>query len=153
MDAGGNVEVPDLLAEVNARVRELAESQSGGTATWDFRCECGDPDCSRPVPLTVAEYELLRAGGSPILAEGHEQSRLRAAREASRELSSEAVALRQQARLQAERARRNVDTAARRLELVCNTCGYGVRVERLPDRCPMCSASNWRPSRRPPSAD
>ena len=103
----GNVEMTDLLAEVNARVRELADAQSEGTAEWDFRCECGEPDCRESVSLTVAGYELLRAGGSPILAPGHERSRFRAAREVARAIREESVALRQQARLQAERARRN----------------------------------------------
>jgi hypothetical protein len=67
LDAGPeNIEVPDLLAEVNARVRELADSQSGGTDEWDFRRECGEPDCDEAVSLTVAKYELLRASHSPI---------------------------------------------------------------------------------------
>jgi rubrerythrin len=90
---------------------------------------------------------LLRASGSPILAEGHEQSRLRVTREVSRELREESIALRGQARLQAERARRNLDPTVRRLELVCGGCGYGVSVERPPDRCPMCSAWDWRPAK------
>jgi rubrerythrin len=140
--------VPDLLAEVNAHVRELAASQSGGSDDWDFRCECGEPDCHQAVSLTVAEYELLRASGSPILAQGHEQSRLRVARDVARELRDESAALRAQARLQADRARRNLDPAARRLELVCGGCGYGVSVERPPDRCPMCSTWDWRPAKQ-----
>ena len=94
--------------------------------------------------LTVAEYELLRASSSPILAEGHELCRVRAARELSHELRDEALALRQQAHLQVERARRNVDPTARRLELVCGSCGYGICVERPPKRCSMCAAWDWR---------
>jgi rubrerythrin len=144
VDAGqGNVAVPDLLAEVNARVRELAESQCGDAASWDFRCECGDPKCDQAV-LTVAEYEVLRASSRPILADGHEPCRVRVAREASRELQDESRALREQARLQAQRTRRNLDPTARRLQLVCGSCGYGISVERPPDRCPMCSAWDWR---------
>jgi rubrerythrin len=147
VDAGlGNLEVPDLLAEVNARVRELAGSQSGGAEEWDFRCECGGPDCRQAVSLTVAEYELLRATRSPILAEGHGQSRIRAARDVSRELREESRALREQALLQAERARRNLDVSSRRLELVCG-CGYGISVQCPPERCPMCSACDWQPAK------
>jgi rubrerythrin len=135
----------DLLSEVNERVRELAESQSQGADDWDFRCECGEPDCHEAVSLTVAEYELLRSSRSPILAEGHEHSRIRAAREVARELREESSALREQARLQAERARRNHDTANRLLQLTCRSCGYGVSVACPPERCPMCSARDWRP--------
>lgn len=148
MNAGrGNVEAPDLLAEVNARVRELAASQSGGAEEWDFRCECGEPDCREVVSLTVAGYEQLRRSRSPILADGHEQCRIQLTRELPAELREEAAALREQARLQAERAHRNLGSAARRLELVCGSCGYGVRVERPPERCPMCCAYAWQHAR------
>lgn len=110
MDEGpGKLEVADLLVEVNAHVRELAGSQTAGTEDWDFRCECGEPDCHEAVSLTVAEYELLRDSRSPILAEGHEPCRVRAAREAAHELRGEAMALREQARHQVERARRNLN--------------------------------------------
>jgi rubrerythrin len=126
-------------------VRELADAQSQGTDDWDFRCECGTPECHEVVSLTVDEYELLRASRSPILAEGHEPSRIRVAREVSRGLRDDAAALREQAHLQAERARRNLAIAPRWLDRVCGSCGYGISVKRLPDRCPMCSASNWRP--------
>jgi rubrerythrin len=139
-----NLDLADLLSEVNARVRELADWQSQGTDDWDFRCECGETDCHETVSLTVAEYELLRAGGSPILAEGHEPCRARVAREVSSELRRESEALREQARLQARRARRNLMNLTRPLDRVCAGCGYGISVERLPERCPMCSASDWR---------
>jgi rubrerythrin len=142
--------MPDLLAEVNARVRELADPLSRRTDKCDFCCECGEPDCHEVVALSLAEYELLRATHSPILAEGHALCRIRAAREVSSELREESLALRQQAQVQAERARRNLDPAARRLELVCGSCGYGVTVERPPDRCPMCSARDWQLKRHSP---
>ncbi|MGH3927140.1 MAG: rubredoxin-like domain-containing protein [Pseudonocardiaceae bacterium] len=29
---------------------------------------------------------------------------------------------------------------ARRMELVCSLCGYGIVCQELPDRCPMCGA-------------
>jgi len=35
----------------------------------------------------------------------------------------------------------------------CRGCGYGVAAGRLPDRCPMCGGSAWRPRAvRPPEA-
>lgn len=35
------------------------------------------------------------------------------------------------------------------MELVCGACGYGIRVRRLPERCPMCQGHRWREPRRP----
>jgi hypothetical protein len=30
-----------------------------------------------------------------------------------------------------------------RLELRCSSCGYGAIAIAVPDRCPMCSSSDW----------
>ena len=40
-----------------------------------FVCECGDPDCRRPVFLTLAEYEAHRP--DPIIHRDHDRRRLR----------------------------------------------------------------------------
>lgn len=72
-------------------------------------------------------------------------------REVARELRDESIALREQARLQAERARRNVP-AARRLDLICGSCGYGVSVIRPPDRCPMPQRLGLRATSTSPGA-
>ncbi|TML77105.1 MAG: hypothetical protein E6G12_05500 [Actinobacteria bacterium] len=66
----------DLLFEVNAHVHEAARRFEGPQPepdVWDFTCECGVPDCRVPVPLTLAEYEALRAANRPVLASGHEK--------------------------------------------------------------------------------
>lgn len=48
------------------------------------------------------------------------------------------------------RARELADSqSTQRLELVCCSCGYSVSVERQPERCPMCSASDWRRAKQP----
>ena len=64
----------DVLLEVNAHVHEVArrlEDVSSGVDRWDFTCECGASDCRVTVSLTLAEYEALRAAGTPVLAPGH----------------------------------------------------------------------------------
>jgi hypothetical protein len=64
----------DLLHEVNAHVHEAARRFEGtepGPEIWEFTCECGASDCRVQVPLTLDEYEALRAAGRPVLAEGH----------------------------------------------------------------------------------
>jgi hypothetical protein len=66
---------PDLLPEVNAHVHEAAlrfEGVESRYEPWEFRCECGAPDCRAIVSLTLAEYEALRQEGRPVLAPGHE---------------------------------------------------------------------------------
>jgi hypothetical protein len=64
----------DVLHEVNAHVHEAAKRFEGmgpSQENWEFTCECGARDCRVPVSLTLAEYETLRAAGSPVLASGH----------------------------------------------------------------------------------
>ncbi len=78
---------------------------------WEFRCECGDPECREYVLLSLPEYEALGDRGGTVLAPGHEISRIRATRERSVELRSEAAALKAQARHQAARAKRNLERA------------------------------------------
>ena len=66
----------DLLLEVNAHVHEVATRFAGtepGPEIWEFTCECGEPDCRVPAPLTLAEYEAVRAEGRAVLAHGHEK--------------------------------------------------------------------------------
>jgi hypothetical protein len=64
----------DLLLEVNAHVHEVAKRFEGvepGPDLWEFRCECGAPDCRVTVSITLAEYEALRAAGRAVVAPGH----------------------------------------------------------------------------------
>jgi hypothetical protein len=53
-----------LFREVNERVAEVAvhfiEVETKGESV-DFTCECGRADCAEPIPMTVAEYEAIRA--------------------------------------------------------------------------------------------
>lgn len=47
-----------LLREVNERVNEFSRT----TSFVPFLCECSDLECRERIPLTKAEYELVRGG-------------------------------------------------------------------------------------------
>jgi hypothetical protein len=49
-----------LFREVNERIRQVNESLETSSES-DFLCECGDPECTKPVSLTLAEYEQVRS--------------------------------------------------------------------------------------------
>jgi hypothetical protein len=100
----------DVLLELNARVHDAArrfEAAESGLDLWDFTCECGAPECRAPVSLTLAQYEALRTAEQPLLADGHDARRPAKAREHSEELLADSEALKAQAHVQQERAKRN----------------------------------------------
>lgn len=100
----------NVLLELNTRVHDAArrfEESDTEQNLWDFTCECGTSDCRTPVSLTLVQYEELRAGDRPILADGHEEHRPAKAREHAEELREGAEALKAQAELQQKRAERN----------------------------------------------
>lgn len=43
-----------------------------GSPVISFRCECGDGDCRRTIPLSPASYREHRAHDDPVLYPGHE---------------------------------------------------------------------------------
>jgi hypothetical protein len=65
----------ELMADVNARVHELAEklheSVGADGDEWGFMCECGASECRERVALSLPQFETLRRLGEPILASGH----------------------------------------------------------------------------------
>ena len=100
----------DVLLELNSRVHDAAkrfEESDSEQNLWDFTCECGAPECRTPVSMTLVQYEELRAGERPVLADGHEEHRAAKAREHAEELREDAEALKAQAELQQRRAERN----------------------------------------------
>jgi hypothetical protein len=101
-----DVELPDLLAEVNARISEYAASADVGGVTWEFVCECGAVECQQRISLSLVAFEELRKTDTPILAEGHELSRPQLARRRSQALIEEATALNAEARQQFRRSQR-----------------------------------------------
>jgi hypothetical protein len=50
-----------LYREVNARVRELSREFGLVSERVEFVCECGRLDCAERLPMTVGEYERVRA--------------------------------------------------------------------------------------------
>ena len=52
-----------LFREVNERIKRVNEHLETRDEA-DFICECGDGDCTKPVSLTLAEYEDVRRRGT-----------------------------------------------------------------------------------------
>ena len=51
-----------LFRQVNERVKDVSDAFAAVDAgPVDFVCECGDPDCTEPVSLTLNEYERVRS--------------------------------------------------------------------------------------------
>jgi hypothetical protein len=64
--------LPEVLADVNARISKLASEQNGDAGErWEFVCECGRPGCEKRVLLSVVDYETLVRKGRAVIAEGH----------------------------------------------------------------------------------
>jgi hypothetical protein len=61
-----------LFRQVNERIEEVNE-ELGESGESDFLCECGDDDCTKPIRLTLAEYEEVRSNPTHFaIARGHE---------------------------------------------------------------------------------
>jgi hypothetical protein len=61
-----------LFRDVNERIREISDSFGQRDETYDFLCECSDPECRERVVLTRAEYEHVRSESTRfVVAKGH----------------------------------------------------------------------------------
>jgi hypothetical protein len=61
-----------LFRDLNENISDLA-STLGGTAPFEFICECSTSGCYERLSLTLAEYERVRQDGTHfLLADGHE---------------------------------------------------------------------------------
>ncbi len=61
-----------LFRDVNERIAESAERFEAERA--EFVCECANPNCTERVPMTLSEYETVRADPATfVVAPGHEQ--------------------------------------------------------------------------------
>ena len=68
--------LPNDLAAIEAQVRGyVARPWAGGDPGETVRevvCECGDPDCTELIRLSLEEYEHVRSSGNRFLiATGH----------------------------------------------------------------------------------
>jgi hypothetical protein len=95
--------LPDVLAAVNARIREVAERSTAQASEWEFMCECGRPGCDERVTLSLSDYEALVSNRVPVLAPHHAED-LKAC---GRSLREDAKALRAQAEQQLARAKKH----------------------------------------------
>lgn len=75
-----------LFREVNERIREISSSFTRDDSTYGFVCECSDPDCTKRVVLTRAEYEDVRSDPTRfVVAKGHVMHEIEAVVERARD--------------------------------------------------------------------
>lgn len=61
-----------LFRDVNERILEISDSFGQQDATYDFLCECSNPECAERVVLTRGEYEHVRSDSTRfVIAKGH----------------------------------------------------------------------------------
>jgi hypothetical protein len=61
-----------LFREVNERIERVSGALQTATDTITILCECGDPECTDHIEVTVAEYERIRAQSTLFLVRpGH----------------------------------------------------------------------------------
>ena len=62
-----------LFRSVNENIEEAAASSQLDAHVFEFFCECSNIDCTLLLPLTLSEYEQVRADPKQfIVAPGHE---------------------------------------------------------------------------------
>jgi len=62
-----------LFRSVNENIEEAAASSQLDEHVFEFFCECSNIDCTLLLPMTVAEYERVRADPRQFaVAPGHE---------------------------------------------------------------------------------
>src|SRR6266508_1243708 len=61
-----------LFREVNERIESI-NVRIGATEEADFICECGRDDCTKPITMSLAEYEAVRSNPATFaILPGHE---------------------------------------------------------------------------------
>jgi len=62
-----------IFRSVNERIEQLASPQAHDGHVFEFLCECSNLDCTLRLPLTIAEYEEIRATPTVfVVAPGHD---------------------------------------------------------------------------------
>jgi hypothetical protein len=60
-----------FFRQVNERIKDVADGLEG-RQTYEFLCECANPNCTERISLTHEQYEAVRASPSRfLLATGH----------------------------------------------------------------------------------
>ena len=63
-----------LFRQVNERIEEINRA-SGSEDEAEFICECGDASCTRPITMSLAEYEAVRMYPAHFaVATGHDSA-------------------------------------------------------------------------------
>ena len=66
-----------FFREVNERIGDIADRLGGDDETYEYLCECANPECTERIELTAAEYENVRGDGARfVLAPGHAMEEL-----------------------------------------------------------------------------
>jgi hypothetical protein len=64
-----------LFREVNERIRDVSRRFGVASGSYEFFCECTNPDCLLRVELPGEVFdEIVADGWRFLLAEGHEES-------------------------------------------------------------------------------
>jgi hypothetical protein len=62
-----------LFRSVNENIEQAAASDWPDEHVFEFFCECSNVDCNLLLPMTVSEYEQVRADSKQfVVAPGHE---------------------------------------------------------------------------------
>jgi hypothetical protein len=62
-----------IFRSVNEQIEHLAVPQGSDSHVFEFLCECSNLDCTLRIPLTLSEYEAIRADPTVfVVALGHE---------------------------------------------------------------------------------
>jgi hypothetical protein len=62
-----------LFRSVNEHIEDAATSDLPDEHVFEFFCECSNIDCNLLLPMTLAEYEAVRADPKQfVIAPGHE---------------------------------------------------------------------------------
>lgn len=62
-----------IFRSVNERIEQLSAPQGGDGHVFEFLCECSNLDCTLRLPLTLTEYEAVRADPRVfVVAPGHD---------------------------------------------------------------------------------
>jgi hypothetical protein len=62
-----------LFREVNERIEAMQKALDPGDQTAEFICECGNPACTEHIPMTMRQYEDVRADPTTfVVVSGHD---------------------------------------------------------------------------------
>jgi hypothetical protein len=116
------------------------------TSTW-LKCFPRRELCVDPVRRPQPTRQLAAQASAATQLGGPNSVRLRESPDSilgdGRKLELASVAMNVRYPVDVESEDHELVSSARRRELVCSLCGYGIIVEHAPERCPMCGSQQW----------